>query len=153
VRETRAQQVLRRLREADGEWVDGSELATAEVGGSEGLKRLRELRAAGEPIEERRHPDPRRAVWQYRLSPQTTYGIGGTVTKSHVEPDGTRVIEGITLHEVSVLSPLRGEPPKAAQTAPCPKCNRLTQVTPGMVPGHYMGRCAPCKSSFQVRLP
>jgi len=69
-KETRAGQVLRRLREAGGGWVDGSELATAEVGGSEGLKRLRELRAEGWPIEERRHPDPRRAVWQYRLPPQ-----------------------------------------------------------------------------------
>lgn len=64
---TRAGQVLQRLQDADGEWVNGSELATAECGGSEGLKRLRELRASGYPIEERRHPDPRRAIWQYRL--------------------------------------------------------------------------------------
>lgn len=64
---TRKDEVLERLRMERGEWVNGSELATVEVGGSEGLKRLRELRAEGWPIEERRHPDPRRAVWQYRL--------------------------------------------------------------------------------------
>lgn len=64
---TRQEEVLKALADAHGEWVDGSTLATAEVGGSEGLKRLRELRAAGWPIEERRHPDARRAVWQYRL--------------------------------------------------------------------------------------
>lgn len=65
---TRKDEVLHRLREAAGGWVNGSELATAEVGGSEGLKRLRELRAEGVPIEERRHPDPGRAVWQYRIA-------------------------------------------------------------------------------------
>jgi hypothetical protein len=41
---TRRDQVLIRLREAEGAWVDGTELANEVVGGSEGLKRLRELR-------------------------------------------------------------------------------------------------------------
>lgn len=63
---TRQQEVLERL-EAGG-WIDGPDLANAEVGGSEGLKRLRELRAEGRPIERRRHPDPRRDIWQYRLA-------------------------------------------------------------------------------------
>lgn len=65
---TRGEQVLKRLRDASGDWVDGTELATAAVGGSEGLKRLRELRAAGHPIEERHHPEGL-SIWQYRLVP------------------------------------------------------------------------------------
>ena len=64
----RREQVLRALTEAHGAWVDGTELANERVGGSEGLKRLRELRAEGHPIEERRHPDSRRTIWQYRLA-------------------------------------------------------------------------------------
>jgi hypothetical protein len=65
---TRKQEVLDRLAAARGDWVNGSELATAEVGGSEGLKRLRELRAEGYAIEKRSHPDPDREVYQYRLT-------------------------------------------------------------------------------------
>lgn len=53
-------------------WVDGTELANAEVGGSEGLKRLRELRADLKAegrfeIEMRGHPDPSRDIFQYRM--------------------------------------------------------------------------------------
>jgi len=65
---TRKQQILDALIQARGNWVDGSKLATEEVGGSEGLRRLRELRASGYKIEERRHPDPRRDIWQYRYA-------------------------------------------------------------------------------------
>lgn len=65
---TRKEQVLDRLSEHLGEWVNGSDLATAECGGSEGLKRLREARSEGWPIEDRRHPDGERDVWQYRLT-------------------------------------------------------------------------------------
>ena len=42
---TRREQVLRYLQDHADEWVDGPELANAQVGGSEGLKRVRELRA------------------------------------------------------------------------------------------------------------
>lgn len=64
---SRKEQVLERLRRAGGAWVDGSELATPEVGGSEGLRRLRELRAEGHAILDRQHPDPERDIRQYRL--------------------------------------------------------------------------------------
>lgn len=64
---TRKEQILHLLLEANGEWVDGSRLATEEVGGSEGLRRLRELRSDGYRIQQRRHPDPDRAIWQYRI--------------------------------------------------------------------------------------
>lgn len=66
-RGTRKAAVLALLRGAHGEWVDGSDIATANVGGSEGLRRLRELREAdGWPIERRPHPT-RATSWQYRL--------------------------------------------------------------------------------------
>lgn len=65
---TRKEQVLAYLRERAGHWVDGPELATEAVGGSEGLRRLRELRLSGDyDIRERRHPDPQRDIWQYML--------------------------------------------------------------------------------------
>lgn len=67
---TRKDQVLRRLSEARGEWVDGPELANEKVGGSEGLRRVRELKAEGYPIHERKHPDPERDIYQYRLARQ-----------------------------------------------------------------------------------
>ena len=65
---TRRAAVLAKLRAAEGRWVDGPELTTPEVGGSEGLRRLRELRDDyGHPIDHRRHPDKNRTGWQYRL--------------------------------------------------------------------------------------
>jgi len=64
---TRKEQVLERLRAAHGGWVDGTELATAAVGGSEGLKRLRELRAEGHDIRKRAHPSGGKDIYQYRL--------------------------------------------------------------------------------------
>lgn len=66
---TRKQQVLERLKEAEGGWVDGTEIETKYVGGQSGTRRLRELRAEGHTIEERRHPDTDRDIWQYRLVP------------------------------------------------------------------------------------
>jgi hypothetical protein len=71
---TRKKQVLERLRQAAGDWVNGPELANETVGGSEGHRRLRELRAEGYAIEERKHPDPNRSIWQYRM-----VGIGPRV--------------------------------------------------------------------------
>lgn len=64
---TRWYKVLALLQERAGQWVSGTEIATPEVGGSEGLRRLRQLRKDyGWPIE--RRPDPASATaWQYRL--------------------------------------------------------------------------------------
>lgn len=61
---TRQQRVLAYLRGA-GDWVYGPELANASIGGSEGLRRLRELREQGWIIEERRRPG--RQGWEYKL--------------------------------------------------------------------------------------
>jgi hypothetical protein len=60
-RSTRKGQVLAVLRASD--WVSGHDLCTHECGGSEGLRRLRELRAEGWPVETRFVGD----VAQYRL--------------------------------------------------------------------------------------
>src|ERR1019366_3919227 len=69
---SRKEQVLQVLVEVGGQWVDGPGLANENVGGSEGLKRLRELRDEdGYGIEARRHPDPERSIWQYRLLDST----------------------------------------------------------------------------------
>ena len=64
---TRKAKVLARLRFADGDWVAGEDIANPAVGGSEGLKRLRELRADGWPIEEKAPPDGE-GMWWYRLA-------------------------------------------------------------------------------------
>lgn len=66
---TRKEQVLAYLKEHPG-WVDGPDISNETVGGSEGLKRLRELRADGHEIKMRQHPDPNRDIWQYRLVTQ-----------------------------------------------------------------------------------
>jgi hypothetical protein len=67
--EERKHQVLRYLQAHADEWVDGTELANERVGGSEGLRRVRELRADKPPhrIITRPHPDRDRNVFQYKL--------------------------------------------------------------------------------------
>jgi len=70
--QTRKDQVLNYLTERIGEWVDGPDISNPEIGGSEGLKRFRELRAEGHLVQTRRHPDPRRDIFQYRIVAQST---------------------------------------------------------------------------------
>jgi hypothetical protein len=65
-RGTRKALVLACLTGAGGDWVDGVIIATPEIGGSEGIRRLRELRDDGWNIETRPHPQSETA-WQYRL--------------------------------------------------------------------------------------
>jgi hypothetical protein len=62
----RKQQVLKHLKDRANRWVNGPEIANERVGGSEGHRRFRELRDEGHPVEDRRHPDPNRDIWQYR---------------------------------------------------------------------------------------
>jgi len=66
-RDTKVRRVLRYLRARPNVWVDGTELTTPEVGGSEGLRRLREAEARFPiVIEKRPHPGGGTS-WQYRL--------------------------------------------------------------------------------------
>jgi hypothetical protein len=67
-RGTRKAQVLNRLRQAGGDWVPGTELATVQCGGGEGLRRLRELRTSdGWPIERRPAKSGLATRFEYRL--------------------------------------------------------------------------------------
>ena len=63
-RGTRKALVLGVLRDRSPEWVPGHVLAAPEVGGSEGLRRARELRAQGWPIDLR--PMRSGSSWEYR---------------------------------------------------------------------------------------
>lgn len=88
---SRREQVLAYLKDHKNGWVDGPNLANEEVGGSEGLKRLRELRADGYRIEQRRHPSPGRDIWQYRLVDSPTVPPGRNVV-APAEPSAGPVI-------------------------------------------------------------
>lgn len=48
-------------------WIDGYALCHPGIGGSEGLRRLRELREKGWKIDRRKHPIYGRTTQQYRL--------------------------------------------------------------------------------------
>lgn len=62
---TRKEKVLALLRASAGEWIPGTAICHPEVGGSEGLRRVRELRADGHIIEHRRRQG--RDSFEYRL--------------------------------------------------------------------------------------
>lgn len=64
---TRKDSILRILRERRGEWVDGAEFIGVETGGIRYGARIEELRQEGHKIESQRSPNPRKAVWQYRI--------------------------------------------------------------------------------------
>lgn len=66
MRGTRRAQVLDSLRAAKGQWVDAPNLATEEVGGFGGTRRMRELRDMGWDIETRPKPGATN-TWQHRL--------------------------------------------------------------------------------------
>lgn len=112
---TRRQQILQTLIEARGEWLDGPVLATERVGGSEGLRRLRELVAEGYQIEKRHHPNADRDIWQYRIP----RGLITTPLRDDVEP----VAEGPTLLKFVTL-PARI---MFGEVAVCPRCRAKTR--------------------------
>ena len=74
---SRKGQVLDRLLLSVGEWVDGPALANERVGGPEGHRRIRELRADGYQIENRRHPDRTHRYFQYMLVSDQKVGADG----------------------------------------------------------------------------
>jgi hypothetical protein len=63
--EASRQAVRSYLSDRLNEWIPGYELTAPDVGGSEGLRRLRELRADGLPIEGRKKA--KSTAWEYRL--------------------------------------------------------------------------------------
>lgn len=68
-RDTKCAQVLAYLRERKGQWVNGLEFRTPEVGGASGDRRCRELKERyGFNIERRPDPSKSGGVWQYKLT-------------------------------------------------------------------------------------
>lgn len=83
----RREQVLLKLQLAEGGWVDGADLANERTGGSEGLKRLRELRSpdyGGHDIRKRAKPGS--SQYQYRLVPPDAVIDRTTYAEQHHEP-------------------------------------------------------------------
>jgi ribosomal protein L37AE/L43A len=64
---TRKQKIHEILMRAPNEWVNGDRLMQADTGGGRFGARIEELRKDGFEIEARRHPDPKRDIWQYRI--------------------------------------------------------------------------------------
>lgn len=62
---TRMERVVLYLGDRSHRWVPGYELTTPEIGGSEGLRRVREARQAGWDIDARPMADS--DAWEYRL--------------------------------------------------------------------------------------
>lgn len=129
---TRREQVLARLQEANGSWVDGSELSSAECGGSEGLKRVRELRrelktSGRGDILMRQKPDSDQ--YQYRLVTLKAAGpalvdesitvTSGPAIYTHRDPLTGRILEPIDIarHEF--------EPYSGTEWGFCDRCNKV----------------------------
>lgn len=66
-KKTRKELILDLLRRNLNAWIGGDELMQPSSGGGRFGARIEELRKDGWEIEARRHPDPKRAIWQYRL--------------------------------------------------------------------------------------
>lgn len=113
---TRKDQVLRYLQEHDG-WVDGPELANEKVGGSEGLKRVRELRAEGHRIITRPHPDRSRDIFQYKLvKPESIHPV--IQHRLDELSLGELIAAGSPLPEQAVSGPLLPEPSEPQPLTP-----------------------------------
>lgn len=95
-----------------GDWVDGPELASAHIGGSEGLKRLRELRNEdGYDIRMRKHPDPTRDIFQYRLVAPINVGMGS----------GDGEAETIEKRVMFDIAPQDGDTVEVVEVIPAPE--------------------------------
>lgn len=154
---TRKGQVLRRLLDQMGGWVDGPELANERVGGSEGLRRLRELQEEGREsgnfrIDRRRHPNPQRDIWQYRLvmTPAVT-ALRETIKRQadgnyeYVAPTTTTRLE---VPDEPAESHHFARPPERLSLGSmviCPRCKGR-----GNDPGNKSKVCIRCKGHFVV---
>lgn len=149
---TRKQQVLDYLQRHRNEWIDGPSLATPEVGGSEGLKRLRELRLEGLPIQTRKHPDPSRDIWQYRLT-DAAEGVRGADTPVPARsPDP--VDRGEQSRPPKIVESKFTERPARLEfgtAIPCPRCEgRKVSIDPIT---KKRGDCTRCNGIGIVPVP
>jgi hypothetical protein len=155
---TRKEQVLARLQAHIGEWVDGPDLANEEVGGSEGLKRLRELRMEdGYEIEKRQHPDPTRSVWQYRLvsgGPNAHDRSRPAPASGDRRPDGDRHAPAPLRQPPTVALPkYESMPTRVAfgEAIPCPRCDgKKVSIDPTT---NRKGSCTRCNGFGIVPVP
>ena len=119
---TRKEQVLGVLKSRAGQWIDGVDLANEEIGGSEGLKRLRELKAEGWLIQKRKSQTQGSDQYQYRLAVQ-------------LASDG-----GLAYHDPTLVDrpPEREDPnggprtssPAAPRSDPDPRSSQSTWMDP-----------------------
>ena len=137
--QTRKQQVLRYLQVRPNQWVDGPELSNEKVGGSEGVRRLRELRADGWSIETRKHPDPKRDIWQYRYVPSAPSSPSSPDSPSHDVDAG--------------LARYTRPPTKLAfgEAIPCPRCDGKGKRVDPVV--KKFGPCTRCNGFGIVPVP
>lgn len=78
-RETARRRVLDVLLQNEGRWISGNILYLPEIGGSEGLRRLRELRKLVKErgwVIEKRRPLEERTTWEYRLVKEKDMDMG-----------------------------------------------------------------------------
>lgn len=141
---TRKEQVLAHLQARKDQWVDGPEIQNEQVGGSEGHRRLRELRMDGHRIETRKHPDPERDIWQYRYvdTPEVmprgagpASDRGGPATSSDADQPRSPTVKKYS-------SP----PTKLAfgEAIPCPGCQgKKRRIDPN---DRKMGPCTRCNA-------
>jgi hypothetical protein len=105
---TRKEQVLAALKSRPGEWFDTAALSNETVGGSEGIKRLRELKRDGWLIQMRKSPVQGSDQFQYRLAVQ-------------LRTDGTLAYYDPTLHPEDHVNKERiqnGGPQPRSEPAP-----------------------------------
>jgi hypothetical protein len=125
---TRKEQVFDYLSARENIWVDGPELANKEVGGSEGLRRLREARAelteAGFRVEKRMHPDPDRDIWQYRL---VRTAEGPNPESGAIDKKFTSWPTGLAFGNALLCPGCKGRSkrvdPISKKQGPCSRCN------------------------------
>jgi len=147
---TRRELVLEALKGPNGLggwWVTGPELANAEIGGSEGLRRLRELRADGWPIEDRAHPDSTRDVRQYRLRPTSEAAWPGDQLRRIVHRERTPTEAAADVGNPVILGVDPGVPGGDRTIWFCPKCEteggRTVLSDPHeLLGGFTLGKCA-----------
>jgi len=132
---TRKDQVLLELQRNVNRWVNGPELANERVGGSEGLKRLRELRQDGHRIQQRRHPNPDRDIWQYRLvteppvSPLREAVKQGADGRWDYTPPEPEIIKNDPVADSLPMYQFTKKPTKVdfGAVAVCPRCHAKTR--------------------------
>lgn len=136
--ETRKDQVLRFLAQ-HSDWIDGPELANERVGGSEGLKRVRELRAEGHRIITRPHPDRTRDIFQYKLvrpeslAPVVQHRLDEMLAEARAEGYNDIAVAGIATQVPS--GPAQEHPAPATSPEPPPP-----MMTPGQAGRDFLIR-------------